>query len=160
MLEIYERCIRYYAYESITETEEAAKKTKADLNSVNKKMDKVRELLVNDQISPEDYAAIRKKLEEKIYSLESKLSQSDKKEENLNNLIKELANTLIDISGSYNEANIELKREIIAAIYPDKIVFDKGNSIIPSISEGAELIYLIDKKIPKIENETNSGKKN
>jgi len=40
-----------------------------DVEAQNSKVYKVRKLLINDQISPEDYGIIKKQLEEKIYSL-------------------------------------------------------------------------------------------
>ncbi|MDQ0638469.1 hypothetical protein QF042_002034 [Pedobacter sp. W3I1] len=50
-------------------------------------------ILINDQISAEDCGVIKKQLEEKIYSLKKNLYSFDKKQEDVNNLIKDLSNT-------------------------------------------------------------------
>lgn len=123
---------------------------------LSNKIDKVRELLINDQISPEDYAAIKKQLEEKIYILRKKLDSFDKKEDNINNLIEKLSNTLVDIEKAYFEAEIGLKREIIAAIFPEKLIYDEKGYRTPRMNEGVELMCLINSKLYKIKNETNS----
>ncbi|QIL38185.1 hypothetical protein G7074_02170 [Pedobacter sp. HDW13] len=90
MLELYEATIREN-YESTMKGGGVRKRiTKIDINSLNTKIDKIRELLINDQISPEDYGVIKKQLEEKIYTLKKSLNSYDKKQENIDNLIKNL----------------------------------------------------------------------
>lgn len=77
-LDLYEETIRYNFELMVIGSSEKKRITKMDVEALNSKIDKVRELLSNDQISPEDYTVIKKQLEEKIHSLEK----------NLNSLIK------------------------------------------------------------------------
>lgn len=69
MLDIYKETITYNFEIMVKDSVELKRVTKKDIDVLNNKIDKVRELLINDQISPEDYATIKKKLEEKIYIL-------------------------------------------------------------------------------------------
>lgn len=96
--------------------------------------------MINDQISPEDYGVIKKQLEEKIYNLKKNLNSFDKKQDDLNNLIKNLSNTLLNIEKTYFEAEIDLKREITAAIFPEKLVYHEDGYRTPGLNEGVELI--------------------
>jgi hypothetical protein len=132
--------------------------TTMDVQALNNKIDKIRELLINDQISPEDYGVIKKQLEEKIYNLKKNLNSFDKKQDDLNNLIKNLSNTLLNIEKAYFEAEIALKREIIAAIFPEKLVYHEDGYRTPRLNEGTELACLINSELRKIKNETNSLK--
>jgi uncharacterized protein YicC (UPF0701 family) len=113
---------------------------------------------IPNQISPEDYGVIKKQLEEKIYNLKKNLNSFDKKQDDLNNLIKNLSNTLLNIEKAYFEAEIGLKREIIAAIFPEKLVYHEDGYRTPRLNEGVELICLINNELRKIKNETNSVK--
>ena len=158
MLDLYKESITYNFEMMVKGSVELKRVTKQDIDVLNNKIDKVRELLINDQISPEDYAAIKKQLEEKIYSLRKKLNSFDKKEDNINNLIEKLSNTLVDIEKAYFEAEIGLKREIIAAIFPEKLIYDEKGYRTPRLNEGVELICLINSELHKIKNETNSIK--
>jgi site-specific DNA recombinase len=149
MLELYEECIKHNFELMVKGGSERKRIAKMDLDVLNNKIDKVRELLINDQISPEDYGVIKKQLEEKILSLKKNLNSFDKKQENVNNLIKNLSNTLLDIEKAYFEAEIGLKREIIAAIFPEKLIYHDDGYRTPRLNEGVELIYLINSELNK-----------
>lgn len=158
MLDLYEDAIRYNFDAMVKGSSEKKRITKMDMEALNNKIDKIRELLINDQISPEDYGVIKKQLEEKIYNLKKNLNSFDKKQDDLNNLIKNLSNTLLNIEKAYFEAEIGLKREIIAAIFPEKLVYYEDGYRTPRLNEGVELICLINNELRKIKNETNSVK--
>ncbi|WP_157280256.1 hypothetical protein [Pedobacter borealis] len=113
--------------------------TKMDVEALNNKIDKIRGLLINDQISPEDYGVIKKQLEEKIYNLKKNLNSFDKKQDDLNNLIKNLSNTLLNIEKAYFEAEIALKSEIIATIFPEKLVHHEDGCRTPRLNEDVGL---------------------
>ena|GEM_PF-2455185 len=51
-----------------------------------------------------------------------------------------------------------LKREIIAAIFPEKLIYDVKGYRTPRLNEGVDLICLINSDLHKIKNETNSVK--
>jgi len=145
MLDLYKESITYNFEMMVKGSVELKRVTKKDIDVLNNKIDKVRELLINDQISLEDYAAIKKQLEEKIYILRKKLNSFDKKEDNINNLIEKLSNTLVDIEKAYFEAEIALKREIIAAISPEKLVYHEDGYRTPRLNERVELVCLINR---------------
>lgn len=79
MLDLYKESITYN-FEMMAKGNAKLKRvTKQDIEILNNKINKVRELLINDQISSEDYAAIKKQLEENIYSLTKKMNSFDKR---------------------------------------------------------------------------------
>jgi len=122
------------------------------------KIEKVRDLLINDAISAEDYAEIKKQLEEKIYFLQKNLTRFNKNQENIKNLIEKLSNTLVDIDKAYFEADIDIKRQIIAAIFPEKLEYNNGTYRTPRLNEGVGLIYVINSELRKIKKRDKSVK--
>lgn len=158
MQELYEECIRFNYNSMVKDSVDRTRRTKADIEVLNVKIDKVRELLINDQISPEDYGVIKKQLEDKIYNLNKNINVFNQNKENINNLIKSLSNSLKNLEKAYFEAETALKREIIAAIFPEKLVYHDEGYRTPRMNEGVELIYLINKELSEIKNETNSLK--
>lgn len=158
MLELYEEILKNNFESMIKGSGERKRISKRDIDSMNIKIDKIRELLINDQISPEDYGIIKKQLEEKIQNLKRKIESFNKNETNVDNLIKNLSNTLLNIDKAYFEANIDLKREIIAAIFPEKLTYYPDGYRTLRLNEGVALICLINNELHKIKNETNSLK--
>jgi hypothetical protein len=51
-----------------------------------------------------------------------------------------------------------LSSKTIAAIFPEKLIYDEKGYRIPRMNEGVELICLINSDLRKIKNETNSLK--
>jgi hypothetical protein len=51
-----------------------------------------------------------------------------------------------------------LSSKTIAAIFPEKLIYDEKGYRIPRMNEGVELICLINSDLRKIKNETNSVK--
>ena len=57
---------------------------------------------------------------------------------------------------AYFEAKVDLKREIVAAIFPEKLVFENEKFRTPKLNEGADVIYQITNQLRQIKNETTS----
>ncbi|MFI5138350.1 MAG: recombinase family protein [Sphingobacteriales bacterium] len=124
------------------------------IEEVNKKLAKARELLVNDDIDPKDYRQIKTECEERITAFENELSKMESKESNSLELFKKLSNTLVNVDSLYFDGEIEKKRMIIDAIYPQKFEIEKGEYRTPKVNEGADFIYLINSELSEIKNGT------
>jgi site-specific DNA recombinase len=126
----------------------------AKIDEVNKKLAKARDLLVSDDIDPVDYKKIKTECEEKINNFERELSKVQAKEANSFELFKKMSNTLINVDLFYSEGEIDKKRRIIDAIYPQKFEIEKGEYRTPKVNEGADFIYLINNELHKNKNGT------
>lgn len=96
------------------------------IDEVNKKLTKARELLVSEQIDANDDRRIKSEHEAKINELGDELSKVEAKEKNSLDLFRRLSNTLLNVDFFYLDAEIEEKRGIVDAIYPQKLEIGKG----------------------------------
>jgi hypothetical protein len=97
-----------------------------EIDEVNKQLAKARSLLVSGDIEPGDYRLVKTECEEKINGFERELSKVAVKENDSLTLFKNLVNSLENVDLCYSEAKIELQRDIIGTIYPQKLEIEKG----------------------------------
>lgn len=97
-----------------------------EIDIINAKMSKARDMLLMGKIDEEDYRMIKIESKNKIDKLEEELSQhlGESKEINVNERLDKALTAITNISTLYKEGDIETKRYIIGSIYPEKIEFD------------------------------------
>ena len=91
----------------------------------------------------------------KLEKLESKLSVSNNDKVDINNLLNKGINSFLKLDYLYETADIEMKREIISSMYPDKMTFDGFSVRTNRINEVARLIYSMDVGFSENKNRTN-----
>ena len=91
----------------------------------------------------------------KLEKLESKLSVSNNDKVDINNLLNKGTNNLLKLDYLYETADIEMKREIISSMYPEKMTFDGFSVRTNRINEVARLIYSMDVGFSENKNRTN-----
>ena len=154
MTDIYAEMMEFFYNQKIRNGGNLKTHWLSKIDEVNKKLVKARELLVNDDIDPKDYRQIKTECEERISAFETELSKTEAKEPNSLELFKKLSNTLVNVDSLYFDGEIEKKRWIIDAIYPQKFEIEKGEYRTPKVNEGADFIYLINSELSEIKNGT------
>ncbi len=118
---------------------------------------KARELLLNDDIEPEDYKIIKREAEEKIIRLEAKinnLSVNGNNFEDINGILYKAVENLKNLDMLYLNADIKGKRNIIGSIFPEKWCFDGATHRTGKLNEAAHLIYQINSNLEANKNRT------
>lgn len=126
-----------------------------EMNKVNERLTKARELLLAEDIDPTDYRTIKTECENKLTRLEAKLAEITTNATttiSIDKLIDKAVSTLSHLDVIYTEANIIRKREIIGSIYPEKLSFDGMQYRTSRINEAARLIYQINNELGAIKN--------
>ncbi len=148
--ELYKKVFNSLYKSNLEEKTDGRKKIMADIERVNQRIEKARNLILSDSIDPSDYRDIKKDCDEQLMRLEAKLSAivaTSNKSRGINALIESALNNLFDIATTYREATAELKRTIISSIFPEKLVFSETGYRTPKVNAAANLIFLINKDL-------------
>ena len=120
------------------------------INEQNKRLDKARGLLLENEIDSADFRLIKIECNERITRLEAKLSDLNVQNASLLNIrpIAEKAiQSLQNLDMLYEDATTEGKRYLISIIFPENLVYDGVAHRTALINEAAELIYLKNKEL-------------
>ena len=137
-----------------TQQQNGSKQLVEEMNKINERLTKARQLLLSEDIDTIDYRTIRSECEDKLLRLEAKLAETTANSTtiNIDKLIDKAVSTLSHLDVIYSEANVTLKREIISSIYPEKLSFDGMQYRTPRINEAVRLIYSINNELGTIKN--------
>tara|TARA_R110002020_G_scaffold113688_1_gene261541 strand:+ start:25757 stop:27310 length:1554 start_codon:yes stop_codon:yes gene_type:complete len=137
---------------------EDIKSVKTQLEKANQKLVRARDLLLEGDITGDEYRSIKAECEKAIARLEAKLAASAHQRHNITELLDRSITSLANLDELYENGTIQQKRRIIGSIFPKKLIFDGKNYRTAHINEAVRLISLIDKKLYKIKNWTNHDK--
>lgn len=157
MSELFKEVISDLRKTSGTSRQEEKKKIISDITESNNRITKARELLLNDNIDPEDYKLIKKESEEKITKLEAQLSDFNSKSIisiNIEALIYKAVENLEKLELLYLNADIKAKRQIIGSIFPEKWTFDGMKHRTGKVNTAVDLIYQISSAFSNKKNRT------
>ena len=128
-----------------------------EITTLNNKVTRGRELLLNGDIDANDYKLIKTDAERKIVVLEAKLSELGKNVIKVNDLeviLDKAISTITRIDGIYLNSGPEMQRKIIGSIYPEKFTFEDLQHRTAKVSEFFNLIYLINRQLSEEKNGT------
>ena len=94
------------------------------INELNKRLEKARDLLLTETIDAVDYRLIKTETEKKLKRLEAKLVSSPTDFSNIDTILDKALNTFSRLDYLYIQSDIIRKREIISSIFPEKLTFD------------------------------------
>ena len=144
------------AYQSIFKQKRTSTEQISDeINKLNARLSKARELLLSETIDGRDYKEIKTDCESKIVRLEAQLAEQTNNTTKLNNIDKLLdkaINTLIRIDILYKNGTVTNKRTIISSIYPEKICFDGFYYRTPKMNSVVNYIYQINSNLSQNKN--------
>jgi len=131
---------------------EDIKEIREELEQINARMVKARNKLLNDELDADDYRAVKSECEKKSTQLESRLISTQRQDTNIEGLLKKAFETLAQLGQLWQEATAERKRQIVGALFPEKLVFDGNRFQTARLNEGARLIYLMNKEMDENKN--------
>ncbi len=122
-----------------------------EMNKINERLNKARQLLLSEDIDSIDYRTIKSECENKLVRLEAKLADTTENTTtiSIDKLIDKAVSTLSHLDIIYSETNVTRKREIISSIYPEKLSFDGMQYRTPRINEAVRLIYHINNELAR-----------
>ena len=140
-------------YQSITSKERDGRKAlKDDLDQIQTKISKARELLLRGDLDAADYKTIKQKGEKKISALEARLFASPAQNPNIDELLDKILTALCQLSKLYEEGDLKRKRIIIGSIFPEKLTFNGFYYRTTRINETVRLIYMMGRELDENKN--------
>ena len=130
------------------------KDLKLQLQEVNSRIVKARELLLCGDIEGDDYRAIKSECEEKINRLEAKLKAAVSFQTTVEPLWDKAFSNIAQLDTLYKEGTVELKRKIVGSMFPENIVFDGCQHRTKRLNEIINIISLIDRELKPKKNGT------
>lgn len=130
------------------------KALKLQLQEVNNKIVKARELLLCGDIEGDDYRAIKSECEEKINRLEAKLKAAVSFQTTIEPLWDKAFSNIAQLDTMYKEGSVELKRKVVGSMFPENITFDGFQHRTKRVNDVISLISLIDKELKRKKNGT------
>ncbi|EHQ26578.1 DNA invertase Pin-like site-specific DNA recombinase [Mucilaginibacter gracilis] len=121
-----------------------------EINELNNRTSKARELLLNGDIDGADYKTIKSENEYKVNVLEAKLSEAaaaNSKTANIEPLLRPAISKLTRLNTIYSKSDSSNKRELIGSMYPQKFTFEELQHRTALTSELYSCIYLINSEI-------------
>jgi site-specific DNA recombinase len=128
---------------------------KIQLEEANKRLSKVRELLLCGDIDADDYRTIKAESEERINRLEVKLTASLRETTNIEPLWDKAISNISQLDVLYERGTLTQKRKIIGSMFPEKLTFDGFQYRTTRVNEALILMLLIGNKIRDKKNGTN-----
>ena len=128
---------------------------KMQLEEANKRLSKVRELLLCGDIEADDYRTIKAESEERINRLEAKLSASVTDSTNIEPIWDKAISSISQLDVLYENGTVTQKRKIIGSMFPEKLTFDGFQYRTTRVNEALNLMLLINSKIQSKKNGTN-----
>ena len=136
MVEVYQEVISRL-YKDQTKGERAdLRSIKQELEQVNVRLVKARNLLIEDQLDAVDYRTIKAECEKKISELETRLFAANTVDTNIEALLRKALENLSRLDQLWEEATAEKKRLIIGSIFPEKLTFDGNRFQTTRLNEG------------------------
>lgn len=126
----------------------------AQIQTVNDRLAKARSLLLDGAIDPLDYKTIKSECENKLISLDVKLTGFGSSALNIDECTEKAIHWLSSVNVVYNQSDTAEKRGIIGSIYPEKLCFDGNAYRTAQMNEAARLMWLINNEIGIKKNRT------
>ena len=121
-----------------------------EMNLLNGRTAKARELLLNGEIDSGDYKTIKSENEYKINVLDAKIAeaaQSNLRTVNIEPLLRKAIGKITQLDAMYLKSTTSDKRELIGSMYPEKFTYEELQHRTAQISELYKCIYLINSKL-------------
>ena len=145
-------------YRSITSKERDDRKVlKDELDQIQIRISKARELLLSGDLDAADYktikqegegriSAIKQEGEGRISALEARLFSSPAQNQNIEALLDKPLDNLCQLDKLYEEGDLKRKRMIIGSIFPEKLTFNGFYYRTTRVNEAIRLIYMMDRE--------------
>lgn len=126
-----------------SERSKMIKDLKDEIIRLGNRQGKARELMMSDNIDPDDFRTIKKECELGIIQAEEQLGNISSRT-NLEPLIDKSVEFLENIDSFYVNGDAKIKRNIVGSMFPEKLQFDGERFRTTRVNEAATLIFNID----------------
>ena len=120
---------------------EEIKGIKNELEQLNSRLAKARELLLSSDLDNADYKEIKSEAERKVFILEVRALDLNNGTTSITPVLDKALNNLKRHDILNKEVDTKRKREIIGPVYPEKLTFDGISYRISRLNEAVRLIY-------------------
>ena len=137
------------------QVENGSKQIAEQIEKVNQRLSKARELLLSDGLDPKEYKEIKSDCENKVNRLEAELTEANGRPNNsrtVSKLLDAASLVLSRLDILYQEGDIRTKREIISSIFPEKICFDGNECRTFRVNEAARFMFMINSELQNKKN--------
>jgi site-specific DNA recombinase len=132
------------------------------IRALNQKIERARDLLLDNEIEATDFRAIKIECNEKISIVESKLNDLNTKNKevlNIRPIAERAINNLKQLDLFYENSSVEGKRYLISTLFIEKLVYDGDRFRTTLVNETAQHIYLKNKELVAKKMRQKSSKK-
>lgn len=144
MKEVY-KIVLNETYQSLTVGEkDGLKRLKSEMDQIQTKITKARELLLSGDLEATDYKTIKQEGEKRLNTLEARLLATPAPERNIDELLNKALDVLCHLDKLYAEGDTKRKRNIIGSIFPEKLTFNGVKYRTTRLNEVVRLIYSLD----------------
>lgn len=154
ILELYKNVIVNAYKRQFSQNETSTKAIVSEIERVNAKVSKARDLLLSDAIDAADYKIIKTECDDKLKQLDHQLTTKadSTSKKNIEDIVHQAVSNLSNIDYAFSNADVIKKRQIISSIYPEKLCFDGKQYRTPRINAVANLIFQVNNDLRQIKN--------
>lgn len=129
--------------QEVSNQKRVEKQIHTEIDNLNLKIAKARNLLLSDNLDASDYKIIKHECEQQIRTLENKIQNSSNNlaTNELKSITARAYNILTNIHLMYENGTSSEKRKIIGSIFTKKLIFDGKIYRTPGINKAAAYIY-------------------
>lgn len=130
---------------------------KVQLEGLNKRLSKARDLLLGGDIEPDDYRTIKSETEERINRIEAKITEIARPSPEIGPLLDMAFANISQLDVLYRQGTVLQQRKIIGSMFPEKLTFDGFGYRTEKVNEALRLMLLFDKGLQGKKNGTNQN---
>jgi DNA invertase Pin-like site-specific DNA recombinase len=134
------------------------KKTMEEMDKLNSRLGKARELLLTSAVDFKDYQTIKSEIEGKLVRLQARLTENSKDTSSplkVEKLLEKAVKVLSALDTVYSNGDLAVKRQLIGSIFPEQFVLEKNNCRNARVNEVAGLIFLSNSELTDKKSPTN-----
>ena len=129
-----------HLYEERTKINEA-------IREIKDKLIHIADMVASKRMEPEDFNDVKALNAKKMTALNHRLEELNLEKIDIEELLETGIDNLMKLDYAYEMGDIDKKREIIAAVFPDKIRIENGVLRTPRVNEAMKYIYLMDSEL-------------
>lgn len=128
------------------------------IESLNDRTRSARELLLKGDLDGNEYREIKRECETEITTLETKLFDASNPKINIEHQLKDAVEVISKLDLLYQKGKVNIKREIIGSIFPEKLWFDGQEHRTTRTNNIVDVIYFISRRLKSKKKWTNDVK--
>lgn len=106
-----------------------------DLNKQQARREQLQNVFLDGRLSPEDYAELKEKIDNQIAMVSNQMAEKKKR-----NITREPDQLITDLAKWYRERNVQGKKQLLALIFPAKVIYRNDTLQVNSVSPGINAI--------------------